>query len=1402
MTDTADVGTDTEWLVAFGSSAGGLQVYQTLLQHLEPAAAYVICQHLSPVHDSMLVEILSRSVSLPVCPIVDRAPIERGCVYIAPPNTDVEIAEGVFRLVEVTEPGPRPSIDRFLKSASRWFGERLVAVQLSGTGSDGVAGSRAVRAAGGRIMVQAPGTASFAAMPQGVIREMQADFVGGPVDLAAFCNRIVSGDASVDPPGAADHGDLTELRQLVEEHLGVQLSYYRESALRRRLQRRLDAGGHANVAAYVEELRDNPDERAAFLGRAFVHVSELFRDPASFERLREVVVEDLRTFDGDTYRVWVPGCANGQEAYSLAMLIDDVLEDLGRSIPYKIFATDIATDVIVSARNGEYPLDQARSLPARYEGRYFIRGEETVAMTAVTREHVIFSTHDVLRDPPFLNINLLTCRNLLIYFTPNGQARALDLFRYALAPLGVLFVGSSELPRDNSLLETVDRGHRIFRRRPGKATSTPLLHLRPGRSFARPAGSGAARAAHGPLEALSAAFAPASAVVDLDGQLVYTTPGMTAYLHQPEGFVTNRFVDRVRPELRSAVRGLLFRSMQDSGEPVPVTLTLELAGEWKRISAQTVSDGDDHWCIIAIEASPIDDVLHDSHQPLPADATTPRALLERELTTTRQNLQIVIEELEAANEQLQIYNEQLQSSNEEYVSTNEELQTLNEELQATNEELSTVNDELKDRTDRQERLSTELRSMQESLQLVPMFVTDESLRVRFASRKAAAVVDHDALVLGDPLHALPWLEEIPGLHSLALAALEAEEPQLVDLEIAGRSYRCRIAAYLSSSAEVGGVTVIFNDVSSLKQAELALLHERDRAQKTLAQLAEAVIRINGDHDIDYMNAAAEQLMGCRLDEAVGEPIASRLALWEDERQVDLDQLLSMARATGEAIAPKDTFFRLEPDERPDTTLLSLSVTPVFDEDTGGFFRALITLQDVTERQGYLRQLLWNSKHDGLTNLINRSEVEDRIARAIRSGHTDSTSSVLMYLDLDQFKIINDTCGHAAGDQLLQQAAALFAQHVPSGGTLARIGGDEFVILLEDLDMDAGRVCAEEILAAFSAYTFFWRERVFKIGVSIGIVGIGPSSRSVSDVLSEADTACYTAKQDGRNCIRLSDSTSNFFAEQRSEMAVIADISDALDRDGFELHYQPIHPTGSAKPHAWEALIRMRRGSRLISPADFLPAAERFGIVKRLDQWVVDHVIDLLSAPTCTGRPKVCINVSGLSVADPAFADFVEDRVSATGIEPSQLCFELTETAAMANVQRVTEFLDRIHELGCQAALDDFGTGTSSLAYLRELPIDWVKIDALFTQSLGTEDVNRYIVEVVAKIASHLEIGVVAEGVETETQLGRLAGLGIDYAQGWLIDRPVDELTFLARVAEPTILLSDGADAAQSGDLVL
>lgn len=1403
--DEPGAGEDVGLVVGFGSSAGGLEAYQEMLGSLpDHDVAYVVCQHLSPIHESMLVDILSRAASMPVVAIEHEMPVRPGVVYIGPPNRDIRFSGSSFVLDPADRQGPKPSVDVFFASLAQTYGERAIGVVLSGTGRDGAEGLQQVAASGGTIIAQRPETASFSSMPIEAIRHARTDFVGSPMQIAEFIHRVVAGGSASVDAATGDDSVVDALVALVEAETGVDLTNYRASTLRRRISRRMALSQSPDMRTYLDLLATDPDERSSFVADIYVHVSALFRDPDAFLALRDRIKQLIAGREpGEPLRFWVPGCADGQEAYTLAMLTLEVARELGRTVPFKIFATDIADSAVARGRDATYPLDQAVHLPAEYEGVYYERHDDVVTMGQVLRESIIFSTHDLLRDPPFLNMDLVSCRNLLIYLTPTSQDRVCDLFLYSLKPGGLFFVGLSETPRELADLEVLDRPHKIYRKRPGAVRTKPLLH--PTR-FGQPtvARSGPGEVFDPEREALTVLarrFAPAAVIVDGDGNIVYSTAGMADFLHHADGLATNRLVDRVRPQLRSALRAILFRVAHDGVAGESSELLVDDEGTSVRIVAERTASAANDWTTVSFAvavgagAPPSDDEPEGDLGDTSVGTSlgqSPRAVLEHELLLTRESLQTVIEELETANEQLQVYNEQLQSSNEEYVSTNEELQTLNEELQATNEELTTVNDELRDRSERHETAVLELQYMQESVQLLPMFVTDRSLRVRFASDRVRDVVDVERFRLGDPLLALPWLDDVGVLPAVAAEVLEAGRERLIELQSSGRTFRVQVAAYRNRNDAVDGVSVIFNDVSVLKQTERELVEERNRAELTLGHLSDAVIRIDQHHVVDFVNDAAASLLGRPASDVIGGSVSTVVELSADGRSIDLDEVIGTTRVTGEAFAPRDTFYRFRRSPTREL-LLEATLTPAFEAGTGVFTGALLTLKDVTERQGYLKQLLWNSKHDGLTNLINRTEVETRIGRAIEVAHRESRPSVLMYLDLDQFKIINDTCGHAAGDQLLQQVAALLGRHIRPGDTVARLGGDEFAVLVDGCDLTQGRKLAQEMLDAIAAFTFVWRERVFKIGVSIGIVAIDEFSRSVSDVLSEADTACYAAKQDGRNCIRMSDSASNFLAAERNEMVVISDISDALERDGFELHFQEIRGREDT-PSWWEALVRMRRGDSLIFPGDFLPAAERFGIVKRIDLWVAEHVV-ALAERLGDAAPVFAVNVSGLSVADEQYVAFIEHRIGRSTAPAHRFVFELTETAAMASVLRTHEFISRVHDMGARVALDDFGTGTSSLAYLRELPIDVLKLDALLTRSLGTDDVTRHIVEAVTMVANHLEIEVVAEGVETKKQLHALGDLDIAYAQGYHIARPTPEATFVERIS--LIDLADDAVGSQT-----
>ncbi len=432
--------------------------------------------------------------------------------------------------------------------------------------------------------------------------------------------------------------------------------------------------------------------------------------------------------------------------------------------------------------------------------------------------------------------------------------------------------------------------------------------------------------------------------------------------------------------------------------------------------------------------------------------------------------------------------------------------------------------------------------------------------------------------------------------------------------------------------------------------------------------------------------------------------------------------------------------------------------------------------DVTEEFVLSNELSYQASHDELTGLVNRREFDIRLRRALINARAQSSNHALCYLDLDQFKVVNDTCGHVAGDELLRRIGSVLQETVRKGDTLARLGGDEFGVLLEHCDLAQAQRVAKVILKAVEAFQFEWNDSKFKIGVSIGLVPITADSGDVTDVLSAADTACYEAKDQGRNRYHVYHADDEDLVRRHGEMEWVGRINRALDEERFVLFYQPIVHIGNSGGHKerMELLVRMvDEQGELLLPGRFLPAAERYGLSAKLDRWVVQSAIRWLSKNRkSASRLEMCsINVSGHSLNDAGFAEFVVGQLQALRVPPSLVCFEITETTAIANLKSAIAFMKELHNFGCRFALDDFGSGVSSFAYLRSLPVDILKIDGQFVRDMATDEVDAGMVTAIHEIARVMNKETVAEFVETNAVLKRLEQVGVDFAQGYGVGRP-------------------------------
>jgi diguanylate cyclase (GGDEF)-like protein/PAS domain S-box-containing protein len=565
-------------------------------------------------------------------------------------------------------------------------------------------------------------------------------------------------------------------------------------------------------------------------------------------------------------------------------------------------------------------------------------------------------------------------------------------------------------------------------------------------------------------------------------------------------------------------------------------------------------------------------------------------------------------------------------------------------------------------------------------------------------------------------------------------------------------------------------------VTALKRAlasEQALSEEKERAEVTLHSIAEGVITTDKGGHIQYMNPAAENLCGHRQADAVGRAINHVMKLKDEHGVQALESSILECLRTDEIVRALKGRTLVRSDGKE--IAIEENAAPIRDH-SGQTIGAVLAFEDVRQTRELTRKLSYQASHDTLTGLFNRYEFENRLREALELARVENTPITLCYMDLDQFKLVNDTCGHIAGDELLRQLSHMLKDELRDSDIIARLGGDEFGVLLPGCSLGSAERLASKLRESVREYTFMWDGKSFEVGVSIGVVPISADTQDVTEALSAADVACYAAKENGRDCVHIYEADDDALQRKRSDMQWVSRIRQALKEDRFQLFQQPIVPVSKNKNNIachHEVLLRMLdEKGELIAPGQFLGAAEQFGLMIDIDTWVLRHALDWLSTQTTEHQEHhLAINLSGQSMSSNSFLDNVIIVLKASGVNPRQICFEITETAAIADLDNATRFIKALRNMGCEFALDDFGSGMSSFAYLKNLPVNYLKIDGSYVRDVVKNPIDRSMVEAVNQIGHAMGIKTIAEFVEDEATLGALAVIGVDYAQGYGIAKP-------------------------------
>jgi diguanylate cyclase (GGDEF)-like protein/PAS domain S-box-containing protein len=604
------------------------------------------------------------------------------------------------------------------------------------------------------------------------------------------------------------------------------------------------------------------------------------------------------------------------------------------------------------------------------------------------------------------------------------------------------------------------------------------------------------------------------------------------------------------------------------------------------------------------------------------------------------------------------------------------------------------------------------------------------------------------------------------------ASLPLIEVQLISAEDTERWVELH-TAQTEYNGEPALITVA-KDIAHRKSLEISLGRSKLQARITLESIGEGIITTDRAGAVDYMNEAAEELLGLSRGTAIGQKPADLIALLDESDRESLGDPVEQCLAERKRVSLGRRALLLAKQTDKEFSV-ELTASPI-RAPSGEVAGCVVIFHDVTEVRGIAKEMSYQATHDALTGLVNRVEFERRLGSALEASRNEGTSFVVSYLDLDRFKLVNDTSGHIAGDNLLREIAALLKNQVRDSDTVARMGGDEFAMLLAGCPLEKARQIADEVCQAVGNHHFSWQNHAFEVGVSIGLVEVGAESASAEAVLSAADSACYVAKQEGRGGHHVYSVRDEALAREKGEIQWLQRLQRALREDQFELHVQPIVATEGAvsRGPAAEVLLRMHdENGNSFSPAQFIAAAERYQLMPQVDRWVVRHAITTIASgmPRLPQHRSCSINISGQTLTDDTFLEYVVELLDHTGVSPEKICFEVTEPAVMANLEHARRFINVLHGIGCQFALDNFGSGIGSFAKLKSLSLDYLKIDGVYTRRLDTDSVNQEMISAMIRLSRQLDFKVIAEQVEDSASFDTLRRLGVDFIQGFAIERP-------------------------------
>ncbi len=923
----ADVGFN---IVGIGASAGGLEAFEQFFRNTPPDSgmAFVLVSHLDPDHDSMLTEILQRVTTMPVVEAQDQMKVMPNCVYALPPNREMAIFHGALQLSTPEMPrGQRMVIDSFLRSLAEDQGEHAVGIILSGTGTDGTLGLRAIQGAGGITLVQDPLTAKYDGMPGSAIQAGYANFIlpveKMPQQLLNTAHHLSVQQEKPQPAPPTNANGMSRILMLLRSGTGHDFSLYKKSTIGRRIERRMSQHNIEDTDIYARYLKEHPAEVQLLFKELLINVTSFFRDAEAFAALKQDILPLLFKDKPEDYvfRVWVAGCATGEEAYSIAMLLRELMDETHQEFKTQIYSTDLDDDAIAVARAGIYPPNIAQDVTPERLRRFFIKDDAGFRMKKEIREMVVFAIQNVIKDPPFTKLDLLSCRNLMIYLEPELQSRVFPAFHYALKPGGVLFLSPSEsIGNHVELFTPLNRKWKFYQTIPSVASRRAVMSS--GLSWTKDNNT------KGPDEvitkiketdfaeltrrALLLSYAPASVVTNQKGDILFVHGDTGKYLRPAPGQASLNVIEMAREGLQMELRSAILKAAERNEPTLNHDASFGNGGDFHSVSFSVrpllFADAGQGLLLVSFQ-----DVSGVKVEKMGAESAKPprgkRAAasheirrideLERELSYTKENLHATIEEQQASNEELKSTNEEMQSTNEELQSTNEELETSKEELQSVNEELVTVNAELQNKIEQLAGMQNDMKNLLDNINVGTIFLND-ALNIKRFTREATRVYRLVASDVGRPLGDIKSNIAGDDLLTDAQAVLDSLVPREREMRTAsGDWYLTRIQPYRTLDNVIDGVVLTFTDITKRIQAEATTQDAREFAESIVNTVREPLLVLDGSLKVVSASRTFYKKFQVAAEDTVGRQIYEL-----GQRQWNIPKLKELL----ETILPRDKVF--------------------------------------------------------------------------------------------------------------------------------------------------------------------------------------------------------------------------------------------------------------------------------------------------------------------------------------------------------------------------------------------------------------------------------------------------------------------------------------------------------------